>query len=278
MKKLLILTLPIVFVSCGQQKTQSFTEHESVAADLFDFVSPDQMEEMIQNGEVDVIDAEDESQQQEETKTEDQKKKRLKVKTPESRSDIQMDGGLLDIHGDNTGETTTDAVLEIRVYRRNPKKTLSHLTKEHVDIFLNKVRIYTFLASGGSNGMKYPPNGRPYVASTRPGTFGVRYLSRNHRSNLYGGALMEYAIFYDGGRAIHATYGNNRKILGQPASGGCVRLAEENAATLWDVLMKVKSMYGIKAVKVVVSDLQDKMGPMYPQGKSQYLVEHESSI
>ena len=109
--------------------------------------------------------------------------------------------------------------------------------------------------------MKYPTRGAPYIASTRPGTYKIWTVSRYHRSSVFGNAKMHFAMFFDGGRAMHATYGANLKILGKPASGGCVRLAEENAATLWDLAV-VKSK---RNARVIVSDMQDKL-EMFPLG------------
>jgi lipoprotein-anchoring transpeptidase ErfK/SrfK len=71
---------------------------------------------------------------------------------------------------------------------------------------------------------------------TRPGTFRPYMLSRNHRSSLYNGAPMPYAIFYDRDWAVHGT--NAVSGLGRPASHGCVRLHPGNAATLFNLVLK----------------------------------------
>jgi lipoprotein-anchoring transpeptidase ErfK/SrfK len=47
----------------------------------------------------------------------------------------------------------------------------------------------------------------------------------------YDNAPMPYAIFFNGGYAIHGT--DHVKRLGRPASHGCVRLHPRNAAALY---------------------------------------------
>lgn len=71
---------------------------------------------------------------------------------------------------------------------------------------------------------------------TRTGTFRPYFLSRNHRSRLFGGAPMPYAVFYDSHWAVHGTTAVQR--LGRPASHGCVRLHPKNAAMLFDLVVK----------------------------------------
>ena len=53
-------------------------------------------------------------------------------------------------------------------------------------------------------------------------------------SRKYDNAPMPHAIFFTGGYAIHGTYSTG--MLGQVASHGCIRLAPENASTLFDLV------------------------------------------
>lgn len=66
------------------------------------------------------------------------------------------------------------------------------------------------------------------------GRFTPEFLSRDHKSSLYGGAPMPWAVFYRGNYAIHGT--NQIKRLGQPASHGCVRLHPDNARTFFQMV------------------------------------------
>ncbi|WP_435259538.1 L,D-transpeptidase [Thioclava sp. FR2] len=63
---------------------------------------------------------------------------------------------------------------------------------------------------------------------------GAEWLSRNHRSSLYNGAPMPYAIFFNGNYAIHGT--NQISKLGRPASAGCIRLHPDHARILFNMV------------------------------------------
>ena len=41
---------------------------------------------------------------------------------------------------------------------------------------------------------------------TPKGSWSAKWLSRNHRSRKYDNAPMPYAVFFNGGYAVHATY------------------------------------------------------------------------
>jgi lipoprotein-anchoring transpeptidase ErfK/SrfK len=78
---------------------------------------------------------------------------------------------------------------------------------------------------------------------TPTGTYAPEFLSRNHRSRLYGGAPMPFAIFYDGNYAIHGT--DQIKRLGKAASHGCVRLHPDNARILFG-MVKAEGMENMR--------------------------------
>lgn len=81
---------------------------------------------------------------------------------------------------------------------------------------------------------------------TPVGVFRGQSLSRHHRSSLYDGAPMPFAIFFRGNYAIHGT--NQISRLGQPASAGCVRLHPDHAAVLFDLTRNV----GLQNLRVVI--------------------------
>jgi len=82
---------------------------------------------------------------------------------------------------------------------------------------------------------------------TPTGSWKAKWASRNHRSRKYDNAPMPYAIFFNGGYAVHATFDTRR--LGRPASHGCVRLHPENAATFF----QMANRNGLSNTKVVIS-------------------------
>lgn len=78
------------------------------------------------------------------------------------------------------------------------------------------------------------------VSTARPGkitprgSYGVQWLSKDHRSSLYDGAPMPFAIFFNGNFAIHGT--DKVKQIGTPASAGCVRLLPSDASRLFEAV------------------------------------------
>ncbi|MDE3177110.1 MAG: L,D-transpeptidase [Pseudomonadota bacterium] len=69
---------------------------------------------------------------------------------------------------------------------------------------------------------------------TPTGHYRPQRMYANWRSHKYDNAPMPHAIFFRGGYAIHGTYATGQ--LGQVASHGCIRLAPENAATLFSLV------------------------------------------
>ena len=87
---------------------------------------------------------------------------------------------------------------------------------------------------------------RGYV--TPIGSYTAKWLSKDHRSKKYDDAPMPYAVFFNGGYAVHGTYEVRR--LGRPASHGCVRLDTRNAATFFAMASDV----GLHNTRIVISD------------------------
>ncbi len=84
-----------------------------------------------------------------------------------------------------------------------------------------------------------------YVTPT--GNYTAKWLSRDHHSKKYDNAPMPYAVFFNGGYAVHGT--NEVRRLGRPASHGCVRLDTENAALFFAMASEV----GLENTRIVIS-------------------------
>ncbi|WP_429130686.1 L,D-transpeptidase [Ensifer sp. 4252] len=82
---------------------------------------------------------------------------------------------------------------------------------------------------------------------TPRGSWKAKWLSRNHRSRKYDNAPMPYAVFFNGGYAVHATH--DLKRLGRPASHGCVRLHANNAAEFFALARE----YGLSNTRIVIT-------------------------
>jgi lipoprotein-anchoring transpeptidase ErfK/SrfK len=87
---------------------------------------------------------------------------------------------------------------------------------------------------------------RGYVTPT--GSYRAEWLSRDHRSKKYDNAPMPYAVFFNGGYAVHGTYEVSH--LGMRASHGCIRLLPQNAATFFSMTQEA----GLRNTRIVISD------------------------
>jgi lipoprotein-anchoring transpeptidase ErfK/SrfK len=99
------------------------------------------------------------------------------------------------------------------------------LSEQRLHLYVDGEKKHVWKISGG----KHP-------GWTRAGTFRPYFLSRHHRSRLFRGAPMPYAVFYDSHWAVHGT--NAIRRLGKPASHGCVRLHPKNAAIFFNLIQK----------------------------------------
>lgn len=77
--------------------------------------------------------------------------------------------------------------------------------------------------------------------SWRPYTMKLMHYSRK-----YDNSPMPHSIFFLGGYAIHGT--GYVKLLGRPASHGCIRLHPKNAARLYSLVQK----YGLKSTRITI--------------------------
>lgn len=102
----------------------------------------------------------------------------------------------------------------------------------HID--LSEQRLHLYVDGEKKDTWKISGGLRP--GWTHTGTFRPYFLSKNHRSSIFGGAPMPYSVFYDRDWAVHGT--TAVKKLGNPASRGCVRLDPKNAAVLFNLVAK----------------------------------------
>jgi lipoprotein-anchoring transpeptidase ErfK/SrfK len=120
----------------------------------------------------------------------------------------------------------TAANVQISINKLNQKMTVS----------VDGTEKYVWLVSTGASGY-----------STPSGSYKPFRMERDHYSKEWDDAPMPHSIFFTTeGHAIHGS--EYTKSLGRRASHGCVRLAPENAATLYALVQKA----GMKNTKVVV--------------------------
>ncbi len=110
------------------------------------------------------------------------------------------------------------------------------------------------VAENGEHKFSWPISSARYGYRTPTGTFRPTWMSKMWYSRQYDYAPMPHAIFFHQGVAIHATYAT--RMLGRPASHGCVRVAPKNAATLY----KLVSSHGKDRTQIVVHGTPDHSG------------------
>ena len=90
------------------------------------------------------------------------------------------------------------------------------LSDQRMYVYLDERLVYTYPVSSG-RGSYGTPTGR----------WNAYWLSPKHRSRKYNNAPMPWAVFFNGGYAVHGT--TDLRNLGRPASHGCIRLHPDNA-------------------------------------------------
>ncbi len=108
--------------------------------------------------------------------------------------------------------------------------------KEFVLVTLNGVLRHAWVTSTAQSYTSRWASGigKNVTPSTPEGTgYKPHYLHKEHVSTVYGGGYMPFAIFFNGGIALHSTTDGHYAQLGIKDSGGCSRLYRSNAETLW---------------------------------------------
>lgn len=123
-------------------------------------------------------------------------------------------------------------------------------TAQTLTVHLDGKIFAQFAVSTGKETWVTPPSKKAYRATTPNGTFRIYARNRFHRSSKWGGAQMDFAQFFIGGIAIHATTQEHFSALGSRDSGGCVRLHPKDAEVLWELVNE----FGVKETLVTVFD------------------------
>lgn len=149
-------------------------------------------------------------------------------------------------------ETPTPHIDILIVIDRNPKVQEARIYEDNMEI-----PKYTYKVSTGRETFDTPTNFKhnPYCATTNTGDFKPQLLRETNLSDTWlvrdkngefnTGSEMPHSIFFDGGIALHAADSasaiNKLGPKDDPSnggSGGCVRLAPENAKQLFDMIAK----------------------------------------
>jgi len=133
-------------------------------------------------------------------------------------------------------------------------------TTQQMSIFVDGVQTYDWPVSTGKE--RYDTPAGAFVASS---------MNELWISKQWDNAPMPHSIFFTKeGHAIHATSEVDK--LGNPASHGCVRLAPENAETLYDLV----EANGLETTQVMISGaIYVAEQEQYTEPQEQYIVPYE---
>jgi len=108
----------------------------------------------------------------------------------------------------------------------------SHAADAKVDITIDKNTQTMTVAVDGAQRYRWPVSTGIPSRETPNGAFRAFRMEEDHFSKEFDDAPMPHSIFFTKiGHAIHGTVYENK--IGTPASHGCVRLSQANAATLY---------------------------------------------
>ncbi len=163
----------------------------------------------------------------------------LEGNTPHDTLHVGDETFVRDLHAitENDVNNLRHNLEDIRDIKENPNTdgnchgeacpVYAHINKkeQRLYLFVNGKPVDTFKTSTARSGYRTPdfdrkPDGRIYT----------RYSSHKyHGGNWHGLGNMPYAVFVEGGYAIHGATSGEIRQLGQPASHGCIRLHPRNA-------------------------------------------------
>jgi predicted lipoprotein with Yx(FWY)xxD motif len=124
----------------------------------------------------------------------------------------------------------------------------------------DRLVMQTACSTAGHSRHWAPGDNRYEIPSTPLGSYRIFSKETDHLSRAYQ-VHMRYALFYDGGRAIHATQPSLYRQLGRPASGGCVRLTRRNALNLFQWAHVGDPVYVVRSVPAPLMAIAEAAHP-----------------
>jgi hypothetical protein len=158
----------------------------------------------------------------------------------------------------NVCDATRDELSQGTSQATNPVASKIFITidksSQRMTVTVDGIETYSWLVSTGAPGYATPS-----------GTFRASSMNEVWYSKQWDNAPMPHSIFFTkDGHAIHGSYETKR--LGRAVSHGCVRLAPENAATLYTLVKQA----GVENTTVVISGPQQIVQPRATKRKPRY--------
>lgn len=129
---------------------------------------------------------------------------------------------------------STVAIMGLALFAAAFSLSSQAAARMRIDIDLTSQRMQVTAPGGETYFWAISSGRRGY--STPTGLYSAYRLERVYFSRKYDNAPMPHAIFFRGGYAIHGT--QSVRLLGRPASHGCVRLAPAHAALLFGLVQR----------------------------------------
>ena len=139
-----------------------------------------------------------------------------------------------DLYDDDVNATLASVVVIVNESDRSDKNPEGQTAK----VYHKGELVHTFNVSTGSRKTKVTTSGRKYIAVTPEGFWRPKKAYKDYYSYTFFGATMPYAIFFNGGIALHGTTTIDK--LGERDSGGCVRFHPDDI----EKISKLMRIYG----------------------------------
>jgi lipoprotein-anchoring transpeptidase ErfK/SrfK len=130
----------------------------------------------------------------------------------------------------------------VKPARKKPKAVAPSLVAR---IDLNAQRMH--VTSNGQTVGSWAISSGKFGYETPPGRFRPQWATKMHYSRKYYNSPMPYSVFFNRGIATHGTAYS--RLLGRPASHGCIRLQTANARKFYTLVKR----HGYKRTRIIVT-------------------------
>jgi hypothetical protein len=129
-----------------------------------------------------------------------------------------------------------DDIYRAKIVAIINKSTIGSTT-QLMRVYVDGELKFEWKVSTGREKVEKAKSGRVYKTTTPVGYYRPTKLVKNYHSNTWK-AEMPNSVFFNGGIAVHAS--THIEQLGQRASGGCIRLSPNHAATFFKLVSSMQ--------------------------------------
>ncbi len=118
---------------------------------------------------------------------------------------------------------------EVVVVIDKSRRSIKNAQGQTATVYIGGSFYSIYDVSTGTEEVKTTTSGRQYIATTPVGIYRPIRAYTDYMSRTFLGSPMTWAVFFNGGIALHSTTRSQYSRLGTRASGGCVRMKLEEA-------------------------------------------------